>query len=63
MAAKNPKLASGTWAETDHAGNQRIWERKDSAIERHHVCFAQEWQNEEKEDNNQKRRNRMIQLF
>ena len=35
---KNPKLASGTWAETDHAGNQRIWERKDSAIERHHVC-------------------------
>ncbi len=20
MAAKNPKLASGTWAETDHAG-------------------------------------------
>jgi len=25
--------------------------------------FAQEWQNEEKEDNNQKRRNRMIQLF
>ena len=38
MAAKNPKLASGTWAETDHAGNQRIWERKDSAIERHHVC-------------------------
>lgn len=38
MAAKNPKLASGTWAETDHAGNQRIWERKDSAIEPHHVC-------------------------
>ena len=35
---KNPKLASGTWAETDHAGNQRIWERKDSAIEPHHVC-------------------------
>lgn len=26
-------------------------------------AFAQEWQNEEKEDNNQKRRNRMIQLF
>ena len=25
--------------------------------------IAQEWQNEEKEDNNQKRRNRMIQLF
>lgn len=38
MAAKNPKLASGTWAETDHAGNQRIWERKDSAIEPHHLC-------------------------
>ena len=25
--------------------------------------FAQEWQNEEKEDNNQKGRKRMIQLF
>ena len=26
-------------------------------------AFAQEWQNEEKEDNNQKGRKRMIQLF
>ena len=38
MAAQNPKLASGTWTKTDHAGNQRIWERKDSAIEPHHIC-------------------------
>ena len=38
MAAQNPKLDSGTWTKTDHAGNQRIWERKDSTIEPHHIC-------------------------
>ncbi len=35
-AAKNPKLASGTWQKTDHAGIT-IMERKDSAIEPHHL--------------------------
>ena len=27
-----------SWTKTDHAGNQRIWERKDSTIEPHHIC-------------------------
>ena len=38
MALKKPELASGTWTETDSTGSQRIWERKDIAIESHHVC-------------------------
>ncbi len=38
MAVKNPKLASGTWTETNSTGSQRIWKRKDVAIEPHHLC-------------------------